>query len=249
MTRSGLRMPKKKRLQLKTLREQVYDYLRTALNRGDLVPGASVNLNEISDKLGVSKTPLRFALLQLENEGFVTILPRRGCVVKAITLEEIRNIYQIIGALESSVILSQFDQITRNVTEKMREFNHRARAALEDEDFDRYYENNLKFHNGYLHLCSNELLIRFVAILKNRLYDFPRKKWHVREWEVNSTGEHAGLLRLLEQGKAKEAADYIRDVHWSYNVQEAFIKQYYVEALETVKATRQMSRDDSVSSL
>ena len=71
-------MAKNKHIHLKTLREQVYDYLRLAMNRGDLVPGASVNLNEISEKLGISKTPLRFALLQLENEGFVTILARHG---------------------------------------------------------------------------------------------------------------------------------------------------------------------------
>ena len=231
-------MAKKKHIHLKTLREQVYEYLRLAMNRGDLVPGASVNLNEISERLGVSKTPLRFALLQLENEGFVTILPRRGCVVKALTLEEIRNIYQIIGALESSVIRFNFDKITPTVTEKMRRFNQQAREALEEDDFSRYYENNLKFHNSYLHLCRNELLIHSVTILKNRLYDFPRKKWHIKEWEVNSTGEHAEFIRFLEEGRDKEAADYIRDVHWSYKVQEEFAKRYYTEALETVRAAQ-----------
>ena len=94
------------KLTLKTLREQVYDYLRESLNRGDLVPGATVDLAKLSGKLGVSKTPLRFALFQLENEGFVTILPRRGCVVNVLTLGEIRGIYQIIGSLESSVVRS-----------------------------------------------------------------------------------------------------------------------------------------------
>jgi hypothetical protein len=74
--------------------------------------------------------------------------------------------------------------------------------------------------------------------LKNRLYDFPRKKWHIKEWEVNSTGEHADFVRLLEDGQSKEAADYVRDVHWSYKVQERFIKQYYVEALETVRVAK-----------
>jgi DNA-binding GntR family transcriptional regulator len=231
-------MAKNKQIHLKTLREQVYDYLRLAMNRGDLVPGASVNLNEISEKLGISKTPLRFALLQLENEGFVTILARRGCVVKALTLEEIRNIYQIIGALESSVIRFNFDKITPAVTGKMRRFNQQAREALEEDDFSRYYDNNLKLHNCYLNLCRNELLIHSVTVLKNRLYDFPRKKWHIKEWEVNSTGEHADFIRLLEEGRDKEAADYIRDVHWSYEVQEEFAKQYYTEALENVKAAQ-----------
>ena len=93
-------------------------------------------------------------------------------------------------------------------------------------------------YNCYLHLCVNEILIRFVNILKNRLYDFPRKKWHVKEWEINSTGEHADFIRLLEEGRERESADYIRDVHWSYKVQEEFVKQYYVEALETVKVAQ-----------
>ncbi len=66
---------------------------------------------EISEKLGISKTPLRFVLLQLENEGFVTIIPRRGCVVNVLSLVDIRNIYQIIGALEASVIISEFHNI------------------------------------------------------------------------------------------------------------------------------------------
>ncbi|MGB5881972.1 MAG: GntR family transcriptional regulator, partial [Thermoanaerobaculia bacterium] len=60
-------------LNLKSLREQVYDYLREAMNRGDLAPGATLDLNAISRRLGVSRTPLRDALLQLETEGFVTI--------------------------------------------------------------------------------------------------------------------------------------------------------------------------------
>ncbi|MGH9323583.1 MAG: GntR family transcriptional regulator, partial [Vicinamibacteria bacterium] len=87
-------MTQTEKLTLKTLREQVYDYLRERLNRGDLLPGVTVDLAKLSRKLGVSKTPLRFALFQLENEGFVTILPRRGCVVNVLTLDEIRSIYQ-----------------------------------------------------------------------------------------------------------------------------------------------------------
>jgi DNA-binding GntR family transcriptional regulator len=231
-------MANRPRLHLKTLREQVYDYLRRGLERGDLAPGASLNLNEICAQLGISKTPLRFALLQLENEGFVTILPRRGCVVRTLTLDEIRNIYQIIGALESSVVSSQFPRIAPAVIEKMKRFNQAARAALEEDDFNSYYENNLKLHDSYLNLSSNEQLVQITTILKNRLYDFPRKKWHIKEWEVNSTGEHAEFIRLLEAGQAKEAAGYLRDIHWSYSVQEKYIKQYYVEVFEPVQATQ-----------
>ena len=220
-------MAQSEKLTLKTLREQVYDYLRESLNRGDLVPGATVDLAKLSGKLGVSKTPLRFALFQLENEGFVTILPRRGCVVNVLTLEEIRGIYQIIGSLESSVVRSELQRITPAVIERLRHFNRLARTAIVEDDFDRYYGFNLDFHEQYLELSSNERLKRTVKTLKHRLYDFPRKDRFVKEWELRSTDEHEEFVRLLESGKAKDAAAYIRDVHWDFDVQRSYVEQYY----------------------
>ena len=63
------------------MREQVYEYLRDEISNRKLLPGATININEISRQLGISKTPLRDAIIQLETEGFVTILPRRGVTV------------------------------------------------------------------------------------------------------------------------------------------------------------------------
>lgn len=228
-------MAQLEKLTLKTLREQVYDYLRESLNRGDLVPGASVDLARLSENLGVSKTPLRFALFQLENEGFVTILPRRGCVVNVLSLDEIRSIYQIIGSLESSVVLAEFGKITCAVIERLRHFNRLARTAVIEDDFNRYYGFNLDFHEQYLTLSGNERLKRTVKTLKHRLYDFPRKDRFVKEWELRSTDEHEEFVRLLETGKGRDAAGYIRDVHWDFDVQRSYVEQYYgAAAVESV---------------
>lgn len=215
------------KLTLKTLREQVYDYLRQRLNRGDLVPGATVDLAKLSQKLGVSKTPLRFALFQLENEGFVTILPRRGCVVNELSLSEIRNVYQMIGSLESSVVLAEFHRITPEVIERLRHLNREARGAVEEDDFDRYYAFNVDFHDQYLELTRNERLKRTVTILKHRLYDFPRKGRFVKDWELRSTDEHEQFVRLIEEGRDRDAANFIRDVHWDFDVQRPYVEQYY----------------------
>jgi len=220
-------MAQSEKLTLKTLREQVYDYLRESLNRGDLVPGATVDLAKLSGKLGVSKTPLRFALFQLENEGFVTILPRRGCVVNVLSLGEIRSIYQIIGSLESSVVLAEFRRITPAVIDRLRHFNRLARTAIVEDDFDRYYAFNLDFHEQYLELSGNDRLKRTVKTLKHRLYDFPRKDRFVKEWELRSTDEHEEFVGLLEAGRARDAANYIRDVHWDFDVQRSYVEQYY----------------------
>jgi DNA-binding GntR family transcriptional regulator len=220
-------------LNLKSLKEQVYDYLREQMRRGQILPGSVINLDETSRKLGVSRTPLRDALLQLESEGFVKIQPRRGVTVNTLSLEDIKNYYQIIGALESAAVLMACATMGEPEFRAMEEIIQDMQAAIESDDFDLYYEKNLALHSVYLRSCGNENLVRIVGTLKKRLYDFPRQLGFVKEWELASIAEHTELLRLLKEGKAAEAAAYIRDVHWSYEVQEKYILRYYARASST----------------
>ncbi len=226
-------MPDKPILNVKSLKEQVYDYLREQLRSGEILPGSAINLDGTSRKLGVSRTPLRDALLQLEAEGFVTIYPRRGVIVNVLSLQDIKNYYQIIGALESTAVLQAFDKIGEDEIRTMEGIIAGMKKAIEFADFDLYYEKNLALHDVYLAGCGNENLVRLVRTLKRRLYDFPRERGFVKEWELASIAEHTELLELLKQRKAAEAATYVRDVHWSYQVQEKYINQYYRRAALT----------------
>jgi len=223
-------MENKPLLNIKSLKEQVYEYLREQMRTGEILPGSSIDLEETSKKLGVSRTPLRDALLQLEMEGFVTILPRRKILVNVLTLQDIKNYYEIIGALESEALLTAFEKITGDDIRTMEVMNAGMKEAIDSDNFDLYYEKNLKLHNGFLDLCGNDNLIKIVNTLKKRLYDFPRQKGYVREWEEASIGEHRALINLIKEGKKQEAVDYVRDVHWSFKVQEKFVNKYYAKA-------------------
>jgi DNA-binding GntR family transcriptional regulator len=214
-------------LNLKSLKEQVYEYLREQMRTGAILPGSVIDMEETSKKLGVSKTPLRDALLQLEMEDFVSILPRRKVVVNVLSEDDIRNYYDIIGALESIALLKAFDGLRPADIDSMQALNDAMKKAIDENDFDRYYEKNLAFHNTFLNLCGNESLIRIVNRLKKRLYDFPRSKGFVKEWEQTSIGEHQALVDLIRRGKRQEAANHIRDVHWSFKIQEGFVHRYY----------------------
>lgn len=168
---------------LKSLKEQVYDYLRVQMNEGRLRPGAFLNLNDISRELGMSRTPLRDALFQLESEGFVTIFPRRGVVVNSLTLEKIRNIYEILGALESAALLLVAVRFRDGDADLMEKYNQQMRKALDHNNFSVFYEANLRFHNVYLDMLDNAEMLHAIKIRKERLYDFPRNKTFVKEWE------------------------------------------------------------------
>lgn len=212
---------------IRSLRETVYEHLRTLMNQGRLRPGNYLDLNALEEEIGISRTPLRDALLRLECEGFVEIHNRRGVRIIELTLEMIRDIYEILGALESTALRSVADRITPAVTRRMNELNREMVRALDDSDFARFYDANLAFHNAYLDLSHNVAMVRQVHILKQRLYDFPRLKGFVPEWERASIGEHQALVDRLEEGKIGEAADLLRDIHWNFSYQEPYIRRYY----------------------
>jgi DNA-binding GntR family transcriptional regulator len=214
-------------LNVKSLKEQVYEYLREQMRRGEIMPGSAIDMEETSKKLGVSKTPLRDALLQLEMEDFVTILPRRMVVVNSLTKDDIRNYYEIIGSLESMAMLKAFERLQASDIEAMQKLNAGMKEAIAANDFDLYYERNLAFHSTFLNLCGNDSLVKLVNNLKKRLYDFPRPKGFVKEWEESSILEHQALIDLLRKGRGQDAANHVRDVHWSFKVQERFVREYY----------------------
>ena len=214
-------------LNLKSLREQVYLHLKESITRGGLDPGAFLDLGRLSREMGISKTPLRDALIQLETEGFVSILPRRGVVVNELSIDEIRHLYQMIGALEAAAVVAVAERLEPAHLDRMRSLNDRMLRAIEADDFAAYYDLNVEFHNVVLSLSDNERLVATVERFKERLYDFPRREHFVKEWEIASTGEHAAFVERLERGDARAAADYLRDVHWSFAVQERFVRRYY----------------------
>lgn len=218
-------------MDLRSLGEQVYEFLRGNMQTGHIVPGSYIKLTSISEHLGISKTPLRDAIIQLECEGFVTILPRRGVLVNKLTLEEIKNVLEIVGALESAVIVSVFDRIKAVHLKKMERLNQRMRAQLESSgcyQFDqKYYQLNITFHDVFLDLSGNTSLKRIVMPIKQRLYDFPRPSY-ITEWELTNCDEHDQLIEFIKTGEKEKAASLWRDRHWSFSAHEPFIREFYL---------------------
>ncbi len=214
-------------LQLRSLREQVYEYLRDQMATGGIQSGSFLDLNDIARQLGISRTPLREALLHLESQGFVSVLPRRGFVINALTLDDIRHYYEIIGALEAAALESVGPSLSPADFARMRVLDADMTDAVGRRDFDRYYAANLAFHDVYLLRSDNRRLVAQVHLLKQRLYDWPRRDAMLQAWEAHSVVEHEDFLALLERGAIADAAVHLRHVHWSFAVQEPFIRAYY----------------------
>jgi len=202
------------------LRNQIYKYLQQQMRIGALQPGAFINMNELIEELGVSRTPLREAFLLLQANDFVTIFPQRGVRINDLTVQEVKYIYEILGGLESRLIISVFDKIGEKKLDEMKRINEEMLLAITDEKFD-YYERNLFFHNVFIDLSDNRKLVNLIKTLKQRLYDFPKKDFGDK-WKKINHKEHLKFIRLLQKNLAKEAGEYLRDVHWRFKYPESF---------------------------
>lgn len=196
------------------------------MDRGSLLPGASININEMSERLEISKTPLRDALLRLEAEGFVSIRPRSGIVINRLDLEDIKYLYEVIGALEAALIDSIFDQFDAARISTMERLNAVMRSAIENGDYVAYSKPHWDFHEMFVELSGNVFARRIITPIKYRLWDFPRRRYH-QEWELMACDEHAQITEAIKAGDRQEAIRVIKELHWNFPYNEKFIRWVY----------------------
>lgn len=213
-------------LEYSSLSELVYLHLRKQMYNGNLTPGSTVNIGEIAKELGISKTPLRDALIHLECEGFVTILPRRGVLVNELSIDDVKQAYDSIGLIEAFIIREIAGKISKSEIERLEEINNRMTEEILKGDFTNLFESNLEFHNTYLEVSDNEMLKKFILPIKHRLYDFPRQNY-ISEWELRNGKDHERVIECLKQGDGEGAAHILQNIHWSFEKQKNFIYAFY----------------------
>lgn len=198
------------------LRTQVYEYLRNELKEERLMPGMFVSIGQLMKNLDISRTPLRDALLQLQTEGFLTFLPQRGIQINKLTQQDIEDLYEMLGALDSRVLLSVFDKLGPSEIKRMERLNQQMKTNLADNRFNQYWDLNTAFHHVYLDLSANTLILNQLHILRQRMFEFGKKDWSPKMRKMNYS-EHLTMIDFIKKGNAVEAADFMRDVHCVIN--------------------------------
>ncbi len=205
------------------LRQQIFDYLYAQIEEGTLAPGSTINVKQLTQELNVSRTPLREALAQLEIQGLVTIRPQRGVVINALTYEELVDIFEILGALESQALASVFDQIDDQIVNAMDRCNREMALAVKNDQSRQFHEKNIFLHNLFIDLSNNSVLKMTVSNLKLRLFGFAVKRYRKRFKEAIVL-EHDMFIDMLRSGQKEKAISFLKEVHWKFNYPENFIQ-------------------------
>jgi DNA-binding GntR family transcriptional regulator len=185
-------------LENRTLREQVVDHLREEILSSRLAPGEELGEVALARSLGISRGPLREALGQLAAEGLVTIVPRRGAVVKRLTHQEFIDAYQVREALESLAIKLAVPRLTAADKSELHRMSEEMERAAEIGDTDRFFDINRRFHARLVEASGNQKLEEVHGQLVAQMTRLLKQSVELRGGMAQSAAEHRAILEAVD---------------------------------------------------
>lgn len=189
-----------------SLRGRVFHRIREDILRGRYKRDEALKELQISSELGVSRTPVREALRQLELEGLVTIIPNKGAVVAGIDAKDIADIYAIRSMIEGLSAQWAALNISEEQIDELEEIVYLSEFHLQKGHKEQLYELDTKFHEMLYEASQSK-------ILKHVLSDFHHYVQRVRKTSLSnnerakkSIAEHKAILEALRKGDAEQAS-------------------------------------------
>lgn len=193
-----------------TLREKILETIRDAITSGVLKPGEKVAEPELAERFGISRTPIREAFRQLESEGYLTVIPRKGAVVVSFSCKEIEEFYAIKSILEGYAA----HQACRNLTDKeisrLAAINEKLRQLAEEEDIKHFFKIHNDFHELFRKAADNtkldELISGLVSKFQRLRYESLSKPGRMKV----SVQEHNKIIEAFRARDAELAEQLVR---------------------------------------
>lgn len=191
--------------------DDAYDRLKDEIRSARMPPGFQAPEPEIALRLGMSRTPVREALIRLQSEGLVELVPRRGARVLPIHPDDMREIYEVLSALEPEAAAGLAAR--RPSAEEMRPLYEAAaemEAALAGDDLDAWALADDRLHLALLDLHGNRRLRAFVVALNDQVYRARMVTLRLRDMPHRSNEEHRAILEHIRNGEPQAARDAFR---------------------------------------
>lgn len=199
--------------------------LREAIVEGVLAPGSRLSEVQVAKQLNVSRTPMREAFSQLEREGLVTVLPRVGAYVRAVTLRDVEEIYTVRAALECLAVQLAQERITTLGTAQLDDVIVAMNASVDADDHAGYVDALDRFYAIVMTIADNRTLqdshagligpvrrLRRIAMTRGgRMQASFSQAVKIRDAIVNRSSNVQDLMREQLAGACRAALDVLND--------------------------------------
>jgi DNA-binding GntR family transcriptional regulator len=191
--------------------EVAYQKLKEEILTDKMPPGHQALEPELALRLGMSRTPVREALVRLHNEGFVELIPRRGMRVARLSVRDIREITELLAVLETEA--AELLASRKLPAETLAKFDAAIAAmdlALEQRDIDAWNKADYSFHLLLIHGCGNRHLIEVAERFLERANHYRLLTSTRRVPPVYSNVNHAAVVEAIRRGDPQSAAEIHR---------------------------------------
>jgi DNA-binding GntR family transcriptional regulator len=193
----------------KTLTEQAADAIRTRIVDGQFEFGEALSEIALANELGVSKTPVREAFLQLKNEGLVEILPQRGTFVFRMSLDQLRQLWEMREVLETNALRFAMRESGERLIPLIIPIIDAMAKAAEARDPVIYRRLDADFHAAIITASANTFLHSAYNIIALRVQAFrSRLSLHAQNWRQRD--EHIEVAELMRAQQAEAAVELLR---------------------------------------
>ncbi|WP_296305161.1 GntR family transcriptional regulator [uncultured Desulfovibrio sp.] len=197
-----------------SLRDRVYHHLARKLQSSSRHASACLDLEAICRELRISRTPLRDALLRLEQEGMIVIRPRRGVFIRPVGQEELAEICRILGLLEADALESSLPRQRQSLLPGLESALAAQRHAVSAHDPAAFRQAENAFHQQLLGGAAPSVRASLAGPLYRRLAMLPRSRESERQRAPRILAVHERLLDSLQRGNVTAAASILRYEYW-----------------------------------
>ncbi|MDU8945427.1 GntR family transcriptional regulator [Ovoidimarina sediminis] len=200
-------MPDQHRQSDQSQGRDAYERLILAIREGSLRPGDRLVETEIASRLGISRTPIREAIRQLESDGLVAHQPRIGAIVRKLDYSEITELYEVRAVLEGTAARFAARAASEVELAELEAINDEMRAAV---DVSRLYEANRQFHGVILNAARNRFLVKSVEAVQKTLLILGPSTMEEADRAAQAITEHDGILAALRARESDTAEARMR---------------------------------------
>jgi len=200
-----------------TLRQEAYKLIRTKFLTGELRAGSALSENKLAKELGMSRTPIREAIRQMEMEGIIDYAPRFGAVVRTPDEDELRDMYGVREALEIYAAIEACDSISPKGIRLLKEhfetmqqliddFKQSDTDCIEGEELEAFLEADLNFHQVIVSAADNKYLSKIISEQRVLTRVFTATYWRYDEEKLKQANDfHKRLLDAISDRDADAA--------------------------------------------
>lgn len=192
------------------LSDRIRNALTDAIAEGELAAGTALDEQQLANRYGVSRTPVREALRQLAVSGLVEMRPRRGVIVARVTPEQVMDLFETMAELEAVCVRLATYRMTPLERSRLMHIHDETADAVERGDVDAYDGLNRQFHEAIYAATHNGVLVDQVRQLRTRLDAFRRTQLRQGQRLQRSREEHEAVMRAIAQGDGDAAARNMR---------------------------------------